>query len=124
MTEKNQIYKCNICGNMVEIVHSGAGELVCHSQALALQQENTVEADQEKHIPVIGKNDDGFLVSVGSIDHPMVDEHYIEWIEIILDGFVYRQDLKPGDKPEAQFYFKGQNISARAYCNLHGLWKS
>ncbi len=124
MTKLNQIYKCNVCGNIVEVLHTGAGELVCCGQPMVLQAENTVDASEEKHVPVIEKTDKGFLVKVGETEHPMEDAHYIEWIEIIAGGQTYRKMLKPGDKPEAEFPIQAENAKARAYCNLHGLWSS
>lgn len=124
MTERLQIYKCESCGNMVEVLHNGAGELVCCGQPMKRYEENTVEASREKHIPVIEKIDGGFKVKVGSVPHPMEEKHYIEWIEIITDGKAYRQFLKPGDAPEAVFMINASAITAREYCNLHGLWKS
>ena len=124
MIKLNQVYKCNICGNIVEVVHAGAGELVCCGQHMALQSENTVEAAEEKHVPVITKIENGVKATVGSVEHPMEEMHCIEWIEIIADGKVYRKMLKPGEKPEAEFCVNAENIKAREYCNLHGLWKS
>ena len=124
MTKLNQVYKCNTCGNIVEVVHAGAGELVCCGQPMVLQSENTVEAAEEKHVPVITKIDNGVKVTIGSVEHPMEEMHYIEWIEIIADKKVYRKMLKPGEKPEAEFCVNAENIEAREYCNLHGLWKS
>lgn len=124
MTEKLQIYKCEICGNIVEVLHTGKGQLVCCGQPMKLQKENTVDAAKEKHVPVIEKTDDGIKVKVGSVPHPMEEKHYIEWIEVIVDGKSCREFLKPGAQPEAVFLIKGENITAREYCNLHGLWKS
>ncbi len=124
MTQRLQIYKCEVCGNVVEVLHEGAGELVCCDQPMKLMKENTVDAALEKHVPVIEKTEEGIKVKVGSVPHPMVEEHYIEWIELIADGQAYRQFLKPGDAPEAVFKIEAQNITAREYCNLHGLWKS
>lgn len=124
MTQRLQIYKCEVCGNVVEVLHEGAGELVCCDQPMKLMKENTVDAALEKHIPVIEKTEEGIKVKVGSVPHPMVEEHYIEWIELIADGQAYRQFLKPGEAPEAVFKIEAQNITAREYCNLHGLWKS
>ena len=123
MTEKLQIYKCEICGNIVEVLHEGKGELVCCGQPMKLYRENTTDAAQEKHVPVIEKTESGFKVKIGSVAHPMTEEHYIEWIEAIVDGEAYRQFLKPGDAPEAEFCIKSDNIIAREYCNIHGLWK-
>lgn len=124
MTKLNEIYKCDVCGNIVGMVHAGAGELVCCGQAMTLQKENTVDADKEKHVPVITENDQGVLVSIGEKDHPMEKEHYIEWIEIEADKKIYRKYLEPGNEPKAKFTIKADNIKARAYCNIHGLWIS
>ncbi len=124
MTKKNEIYKCPLCGNIVEILHTGAGELVCCGQPMDLMAENTVDAAQEKHVPVIEKIADGYKVSVGSVAHPMEEKHWIEWIELIAGGTVYRQMLNPGDAPEALFCVDSDDVVARAYCNLHGHWKS
>lgn len=124
MTKKNEVYKCPLCGNIVEVVHTGAGELVCCGQPMDLMAENTVDAAQEKHVPVVEKTDNGYKVSVGSVAHPMEDKHWIEWIELVADGTVYRQNLSPGDTPEASFCTDAAEVTARAYCNLHGTWKS
>lgn len=124
MTELNQVYKCNVCGNMVEVVHAGDGELVCCGQPMARMTENTVDASKEKHVPVIEKTATGVKIKVGSVPHPMEEKHYIEWIECIADGVVYRRMLKPGDAPEAEFCISFKTIVAREYCNLHGLWKA
>jgi len=124
MTKLNQVYKCNVCGNITEVLHTGAGELVCCGQPMQLKTENTEDATEEKHVPQITKTDKGYKVEVGSVEHPMAEEHYIEWIEILADGKVYRKMFKPGDKPEAEFCISADNIEAREYCNLHGLWKS
>ena len=124
MTKKMQIYKCELCGNIVEMLHEGEGELVCCGAPMKLFQENTVDAAKEKHIPVIEKIEGGFKVKVGSVAHPMEEKHYIEWIEAITDdGKVYRQFLNPGAAPEAVFKINANKITAREYCNLHGLWK-
>jgi len=124
MTELKQIYKCNVCGNIVEVLHIGKGELVCCGEAMQLMQEKKEDMGQEKHLPVIEKIADKVRVKVGSISHPMEEKHYIEWIELIADGKAYRQFLKPADVPEVMFYVKTKKITARAYCNLHGLWNS
>lgn len=124
MTLQKQIYKCNICGNIVEVLHAGVGQLVCCGQPMQLMTENTVDASKEKHVPVIEKTKNGFKIKVGSVPHPMEEKHYIEWIEVIADGKNYRKFLKPGDKPEAEFCIDAKKITAREYCNLHGLWKS
>lgn len=124
MTARLQIYKCEICGNIVEVLHEGAGELVCCGQPMKLLVANTVDAAKEKHVPVIEKTASGVTVKVGSVTHPMEEKHYIEWIEIIADGKAYRQFLKPGNAPEAVFEIKASKIEAREHCNLHGLWKA
>ena len=124
MTEQKQIYKCNICGNIVEVLHPGVGQLVCCGQPMELLQEKSGDAGQEKHVPVVEKSGAGVKVKVGSIPHPMEEPHYIEWIEIIAGGRVYRKFLNPGDKPEAEFEIRAEKIRARDYCTIHGLWKS
>lgn len=124
MTKKKEVYKCNICGNIVEVLHAGGGELVCCGAPMVLMTENTVDAAKEKHVPVITKVDGGYKVSVGSVAHPMEEKHYIEWIELIADETCYRQFLKPGDAPEAFFPVQAEKVTAREYCNLHGLWKA
>jgi len=124
MAERLEVYKCDICGNIVEVLHAGAGELVCCGQAMNLLTENTEDAAQEKHVPVVETTADGVKVKVGSVAHPMEEKHYIEWIEIIADGKAYRQFLNPGEAPEATFKVEARDITAREYCNLHGHWKS
>lgn len=123
MTKRLQVYKCEICGNIVEVLHTGQGELVCCGKPMKLFKENTVDAALEKHVPIIEKVGGGFNIKVGSVPHPMQDDHYIEWIEIIADGRAYRQFLKPADPPEAYFPIDAKEITAREYCNIHGLWK-
>ncbi len=123
MTKQLEIYKCEVCGNIVEVLHAGDGDLVCCGQNMKLMTENTTDAAQEKHVPVIEKTDKGFKVKVGSMPHPMEEKHYIEWIELIADGKTYRQFLKPGQAPEAEFCVEAASVSAREYCNIHGLWK-
>ena len=124
MTEQKQVYKCNICGNIVEVLHTGVGQLVCCGQPMELLVERTEDVGKEKHVPVIEKTETGIRVKVGSIPHPMEENHYIEWIEVIADGVIYRRFLNPGDKPEAEFEIVAENITVREYCNVHGLWKS
>jgi len=124
MAEKLEVYKCEACGNIVEVLHGGGGELVCCGEPMKLMVENTVDAAKEKHVPVIEKVAGGVKVKVGSVAHPMEAKHYIEWIEIIADGKAYRQFLNPGDAPEATFKVEAEKISAREYCNIHGLWKA
>ena len=123
-TQRLQVYKCAVCGNMVEMIHEGAGQLVCCGQPMELLAENSTDAATEKHVPVIEKAAGGFKVTVSSVSHPMEEKHYIEWIELIADGKAYRQFLAPGQAPEALFPVEGNQITARAYCNLHGLWKA
>ena len=124
MAERIEVYKCEACGNIVEVLHGGDGELVCCGEPMKLMVENKVDAAKEKHVPVIEKISGGVKVKVGSVAHPMEDKHYIEWIEIIADGKAYRQFLKLGEKPEASFQVTADKIQAREYCNLHGLWKN
>ncbi|MBW2491902.1 MAG: desulfoferrodoxin [Deltaproteobacteria bacterium] len=123
MAEKHEVYKCDICGNIVAVLHGGGGELVCCGQPMVQMIENTVDAAKEKHVPVVEKVSDGIKVKVGSVPHPMETKHYIEWVEIIADGKAYRQFLNPGETPEATFGVKADQVTAREYCNLHGLWK-
>ena len=124
MAKKLEVYKCDICGNIVELLHAGQGTLVCCGQDMTLQAEKTADSAKEKHVPVIEKVNGGYKVSVGSVPHPMEDKHYIEWIELIAGDKAYRQFLNPGDTPEALFKVDADKVSAREYCNLHGLWKS
>jgi len=124
MAKQLEIYKCEMCGNIVEVLHGGAGALVCCNKDMKLMVENTVDAAREKHVPVLEIEKDGILVKVGSVAHPMLAEHWIEWIELIADGKAYRQFLKPGEKPEAFFKITAKEVTAREYCNLHGLWKA
>ncbi|MBN1764679.1 MAG: desulfoferrodoxin [Sedimentisphaerales bacterium] len=124
MAKQLEVYKCEVCGNIVEVLNGGAGQLVCCNQPMRLMEENTTDAAKEKHVPVIEKTAAGVKVKVGSVAHPMTAEHYIQWIEIIADGKAYRQFLKPGDAPEAEFAVQAKSITAREYCNLHGLWKA
>ena len=123
---KSGIYKCELCGNMVEMIRVGGGELVCCGQPMTLLDEKTADSSTEKHVPLIEKVDGGFKVTVGSTLHPMTDAHYIEWIELVADGVVYRTYLKPGDAPVANFCvcFDPETVTAREHCNLHGLWKA
>ncbi len=124
MAELGQVYKCEVCGNIVEVLHAGKGQLVCCNKDMTLQEENTVDASKEKHVPVVEKADGQVTVKVGSVAHPMEEKHYIEWIEVIADNQTYRKFLKPGDNPEAIFNISSGNITARTYCNLHGHWKA
>jgi superoxide reductase len=122
--ERLQVYKCALCGNIIEVLFAGGGELVCCGQPMNLLVENTVDASREKHVPVIERTADGVRVKVGSIPHPMEDKHYIQWIEVIDGEVIYRRFLKPGQTPEASFGLKAEKVQAREYCNLHGLWKA
>ena len=124
MTKLRQVYKCDICGNIVEMLHTGIGTLVCCDQPMTLQEENTVDAAKEKHVPVIEKIKGGVLVKVGSVEHPMIDTHYIEWIEIHTDKKVYRKYLSPGEKPQAEFVLEEEVLYAKEYCNIHRLWRT
>ncbi len=123
MTQLNQIYRCNICGNIVEVLHNGNGQLVCCGQAMELLMEKTEDEGFEKHVPVIERTERGIKVKVGSIPHPMEKGHHIEWIDVIADGKTYKKFLKPDDKPKMEFELKAEKVKAREYCNLHGLWK-
>ena len=125
MTKRLQIYKCEVCGNIVEMLHEGKGELICCKQTMKLFTENTVDAAREKHVPVSEKFTGNIKVKVGDVPHPMEEKHYIEWIEVISGGKAYRQFLNPGDAPEAEFQIEGDDqFTVREYCNLHGLWMS
>ncbi|MCB2305201.1 desulfoferrodoxin [Clostridium estertheticum] len=124
MTELRQIYKCEICGNIVEVVHNAGGTLVCCGKDMTLQVENTTDAAVEKHVPVSEKIDGGIKVKVGAVQHPSLEEHHIEFIEVHTENKVYRKFLKPGEKPEAEFKLEEEVLFVREYCNLHGLWKA
>ncbi|UMZ74441.1 desulfoferrodoxin [Natranaerofaba carboxydovora] len=124
MAKLNEVYRCNICGNIVEVLQGGKGQLVCCGENMELLEENTKDASLEKHVPVKEVEGDKVTVTVGSAEHPMDDDHYITWIEVLVDDKVYRQNLKPGDKPVAVFNVSGSDIKARAYCNLHDLWST
>ncbi len=123
MAERLEVYKCEACGNIVEALHGGAGDLVCCGQDMKLLVENTVDAAKEKHVPVVEKAADSVTVKVGAAAHPMEEKHFIEWVEIIADGKSYHQFLNPSEAPEATFNVEADQVTARAYCNLHGLWK-
>jgi superoxide reductase len=124
MAKRLEVYKCQACGNIVQVLFGGDGSLVCCGQPMTLLVENTVDAAKEKHVPVLEKIPGGVKVKVGSVAHPMEEKHYIQWIEIIADGKSYHQFLKPGQAPEAVFNITADQITAREYCNLHGLWKA
>ena len=124
MTERLQVYKCEKCGNIVEVLHAAKGKLVCCGEPMNLMKENTVDAAKEKHIPVVEKTADGFRVKVGSVAHPMEEKHYIEFIEVMAGDKIARIFLSPGQAPEAEFGVRPESVTAREYCSLHGLWKS
>ncbi len=124
MTKRLEIYKCDICGNIVEILHGGKGQLVCCGQPMDLLMENTEDEGYEKHVPVIEKVEGGLKVRVGSASHPMLDKHFIEWIQVVAGDAAYRHFLEPGQTPEAFFPVDADQVVAREYCNLHGLWKT
>jgi superoxide reductase len=124
MAKQKEVYECEVCGNIVEVLHGGPGALVCCGKNMVLFEENTTDAATEKHVPVIEKKDNGYLVKVGDVAHPMMEKHYIEWIELLADGKVCRQFLNPGQEPEAFFEIQADHVVAREYCNLHGLWKA
>lgn len=124
MAKLLEVYKCNLCGNIVEVLHAGGGALSCCGEEMVLLTENTVDAAKEKHVPVIAKVDGGYKVTIGSVAHPMEEKHYIEWIELIADGKAYRQFLKPGEVAEAVFLVNATNVTARELCNLHGVWSA
>ena len=124
MAKRLELYKCELCGNIVEVNHASAGTLACCNQPMNLLAENTVDAATEKHVPVLEKVEGGYLVKVGEVSHPMDEKHYIEWIELIAGDKVYTRFLNPGEKPEALFLTDATEVTARAYCNLHGNWKN
>ena len=127
MTKLSEIYKCNVCGNIVEVIYTGVGQLVCCGKPMELLQEKTQDEGLEKHVPVIEKTNNGIKVKVGPIPHPMEENHYIEWVQLFVDGQSYRQFLKPGEAPEVEFRIITNNteqLTAREFCNVHGLWKS
>ena len=124
MAKLLEVYKCNLCGNIVEILHAGDGALVCCGEDMVLLTENTVDAAKEKHVPLIEKVEGGYKVTIGSVPHPMEEKHYIEWIELVADGKAYRQFLKPGEVAETVFKVTATSVTARELCNLHGLWSA
>lgn len=123
MAKEMEVYKCMVCGNIVEVLHGGAGELVCCGKPMKNLVEKTADEGKEKHVPVIEKVDGSIKVKVGSMPHPMEEKHHIEWIEILADGKAYRQFLNPGDAPEAIVNIEAATVTAREHCNIHGLWK-
>lgn len=123
MAKKLEVYKCEICGNIVEILHGGKGKLICCGQEMILLILKTEDQGKEKHVPVIEKTENTLNVKVGSIPHPMEENHFIEWIEVITENGILRKFLKPGEKPEAVFETNENIIELREYCSIHGLWK-
>jgi superoxide reductase len=126
MLEKKSIFKCGVCGNVVEVLHAGGGTVTCHEQPMVYLPGSTADTSLEKHVPFIEKTGNGYLVKVGEKqEHPMMDAHYIVWIELDTDKGTYRKFMNPGEKPEAEFILPAGETasSAREYCNLHGLWK-
>ncbi len=124
MANRYEVYKCEICGNVVEMLQAGGGELICCGEPMILLEEKTADQTTEKHVPVIEKTADGYAVTVGSTIHPMTEEHYIEWIELITEDRTYIAFLKPGDEPKASFCTSAASVTAREHCNVHGLWKN
>lgn len=127
MTEIGQVYRCDVCGNIVAVLCAGPGELVCCEVPMELLEAKQGDVGPEKHIPIIEGSDDGIKVKVGEVPHPMEENHYIQWVELSTDNQTYIQFLEQGDEPEANFpvkFIEGEEINARSYCNIHGLWKS
>jgi superoxide reductase len=120
----NEVYKCSVCGNIVQVLFVGGGTLICCEKEMVLQDEKIKDEGLEKHVPVVEQIENGYKVTVGSVEHPMEEDHHIQWIELIADGRSYRKYLNPGDKPEAEFCIDAENVTAREYCNLHGQWIS
>jgi len=123
MAKRLEVYRCEVCGSIVEVLHGGNGQLVCCGRPMNLMVENTTDASREKHVPVIEKVAGGYKVKVGSVPHPMDEKHYIEWVELVAGDKAYRQFLSPGQAPEAFFSVEAAEVFAREYCNIHGLWK-
>jgi len=124
MAAVHEVYRCEVCGNVGEVLFSGGGQLVCCGKPMTKQEEKSADSKTEKHVPVIEKTSTGYKVTVGSTLHPMIDTHFIQWIELTADGKVYKEYLKPGMAPAAEFCVMAEKVSAREYCNIHGLWKS
>jgi len=122
MTQLFEVYKCNVCGNIVKVVHASEGTLVCCGQPMELLVEKTADQGKEKHVPVVEKTARGILVKVGSVPHPMEEKHFIQWIEVRDGEQVYVHYFRPGEKPEAEFPVSGTDVKVRELCNVHGLW--
>ncbi len=125
MAEQLGIYKCEKCGNIAQVLHAEKPPVMCCAQPMERLVENTVDAAVEKHVPAVEKIDGGYLVKIGSVAHPMTPDHWIEWIELLSDDgmFMQRQMLTPTSEPQAEFKTDAAKVVAKAYCNLHGLWK-
>jgi superoxide reductase len=119
-----EVLKCKVCGKIVMVIHNGGGISVCCDQPMELQVERDLDPGKEKHVPVIEKTKNGIMVKVGEIAHPMVEDHYIEWIEVIEGSYLHVKGLQPGDIPTAEFALTDAKVKARAYCNKHGLWSN
>lgn len=125
MTQRLEVYKCEVCGNIVEVNHASVGTLSCCNQDMTMQEEKTADQTTEKHVPIIEKTENGVKVTVGSTAHPMAEEHFIEWIEVVNGDYIQRKYLKPGDPPEAEFFVPfSDTLIAREYCNVHGNWST
>lgn len=124
MTQRLQVYRCNICGNIVLVLHPGVGTLVCCGQPMQLLTEQTTETGYEKHLPVVEPTPTGTKVRVGSTPHPMTPDHHIQWIELATDDTLLIKFLQPTQPPEAEFPVKAEKLRVRTYCNLHSLWKA
>jgi superoxide reductase len=124
MARRLEIYKCERCGNIVEVLQGGPGQLVCCGEPMERLGEQTADSSTEKHVPVVEETDDGYRVVVGSVPHPMEERHWIQWIELVCGGRAYREFLQPGDRPEAVFRTDHcDDVYAREHCNVHGLWR-
>ncbi len=124
MIKRFDVFRCEVCGNIVELVYAGGGQLVCCEKPMIQMEEKTRDDGKEKHVPVIVKTQTGVKVKVGGVPHPMEEKHFILCIELIVDGRICRKFLAPGDAPEAEFEISGDNLIAREYCTVHGLWKN
>ncbi|MDD2555872.1 MAG: desulfoferrodoxin [Syntrophaceticus sp.] len=116
-------YRCETCGNMVELINKGGGELVCCGKPMTKLEANTTDASQEKHVPAVARQGGQLSVEVGSVIHPMTEKHYIEWIAVVTDNGIERVALSPGNEPKTVFCDKA-DADVYSYCNLHGLWKA
>ena len=124
MVKKQDIYKCEKCGNVIEIALAGTCIPFCCGEEMKKQDEKTADKTTEKHVPLVEKTAKGYKVTVGSTLHPMTEEHRIVWIELLAGPFALRKYLKAGEQPVAEFETAETQVSAREYCNIHGLWRS